>query len=212
MACRQCQGIERQFNVREVARDLKTYRRNGPSKTTRMLIEALEAAGVEGQSLLDIGGGVGAIQHALLRAGASGATHVDASSAYLDAAKEEAERQGHAELISHQHGDFVELAPEVSAADIVTLDKVICCYHDVVTLVGLSAERARKLYGLVYPRDNWWLRPVFPFFNLLLRLMRRDFRVFLHPTKEVDALVGRHGLRRRFYGTTLIWQVVVYGR
>jgi magnesium-protoporphyrin O-methyltransferase len=43
---------------------------------------------------LDIGGGVGIIQHELLPAGVTTAVHIDAATAYLDAAKEEAKRRG----------------------------------------------------------------------------------------------------------------------
>ncbi len=79
-------------------------------------------------------------------------------------------------------------------------------------LVGLSSERARKYYGAVYPRDTWWLKIVFAIANLFLRVQRNPFRIFLHPTQEVDAILRGNGLARRFYGQTLLWQVVVYAR
>jgi magnesium-protoporphyrin O-methyltransferase len=177
-----------------------------------MLIDAIAAEGVVGKTLLDIGGGVGMIQHELLKAGAGEATSVDGSSAFIDAAKEEAQRQGHADRLRQHHGDFVDLAPEIGSADIVTLDRVICCYHDVERLVALSSERATRLYGLVYPRENWAVKAGLRLFNLVLSLRRSPFRVFVHPTATVDAVVRRSGLRRRVYRKTLIWQVVVYAR
>src|SRR3989304_4688720 len=94
MSCAQCQGIERMFDRRAAERELRQYRAAGPGGTTRLLIDALKAEGVAGLTLLDIGGGVGAIQHELLRAGARSATAVDASSAYLDAARAEGARLG----------------------------------------------------------------------------------------------------------------------
>src|SRR5438270_335838 len=90
----QCQGIEVQFNRREAAKKLADYRKNGPADTTRILIAALKEAGVAGRTLLDIGGGIGAIEMELLKAGARSAVSVDASSAYIDAAQEEARRLG----------------------------------------------------------------------------------------------------------------------
>jgi hypothetical protein len=56
--------------------------------------------------------------------------------------------------MSFQYGDFVALAPALSAADVVTLDRVICCYDDMPALVGRSAALAERLYGVVYPRDT----------------------------------------------------------
>jgi magnesium-protoporphyrin O-methyltransferase len=212
MTCCQCQGLETFFDKKIAARELKKYRKKGPNKTTRLLIDALKADGVEGSTLLDIGGGVGAIQHELLEAGASHATSVDASSAYLKTAKEEAERRGHADRVRYHYGDFVELAAEIPPAEIVTLDRVICCYHDMKALVGLSLSKAGRLYGVVYPRDLWWVKAGVAVANFFQRLLRRQFRVFVHPTEEVDGMVRSSGWQRRFYHTTALWQVVVYAR
>jgi magnesium-protoporphyrin O-methyltransferase len=210
MPCSQCHGIEVEFGEREARAQLRRYRRRGASATTRQLIEALVRMGVEGGTVLDIGGGVGAIQHSLLAAGASRARSVDASQAYSEIAGEEAARRGLSARIESSHGDFVALAESIPPADIVTLDRVICCYHDVQALVAASAARARRLYGVVYPRDVWWLRPVFALGNLVLRLRRSSFRIFLHSTTEVEALIAAEGLRpaiQRFHG---MWQVAVF--
>ena len=45
----------------------------------------------------------------------------------------------------------------------------------------LSAERARRLYGLVYPRNTRSVRFVFSAMNLVLRLLRKPVRGFVHP-------------------------------
>jgi len=209
MKCCQCQGIESLFD-QEVARDdLAAYRKAGPDKTTRMLLEAIRAEGVENGSLLDIGGGIGAIQHELA-AVTDHIINVDASSAYLRAAQEEAARRGYAERASYHHGDFVDLAGEIETADIVTLNRVICCYHDMESLVQLSAARAGQLYGLVYPRDSWWIRLGRPIVNGFFWLQRNPFRMFIHRTQKVDGLVRNLGFKRGFYRRTLIWQVVLY--
>jgi magnesium-protoporphyrin O-methyltransferase len=210
--CPHCQGAEETFDSDTAQGDLRDYRRHGPGKTTRLLIEALKSFGIEGQTLLDIGGGVGVIQHELLKSGAASATHVDASSAYLQAAKQEAERQGHADRVHQYHGDFVALAPQIPQADIVTLEKVICCYPDMNALVGLSSARAGSLYGVVFPRDTWWWKVGGHVANLFMRLQRSTFRIFVHPTERVEAVVYANGLKRRYYRKTLLWQIVVYTR
>jgi hypothetical protein len=206
----QCQGIEELFNEPLVIKQLDSYRSKGPDKTTRMLTEALKEAGVSGLNLLDVGGGVGAVEHELIAAGVEKAVDVDASQAYLHAAREEAERRGMADCIEFHYGNFVELAGDILPADIVTLDRAVCCYPDMEQMVGLSAARAGKLYGLVYPRDTWLARLGVGVINLVFRLMRRPFRIFVHPTRAVDALVRSHGLKQRYWGGTLIWQVAVY--
>jgi magnesium-protoporphyrin O-methyltransferase len=162
--------------------------------------------------VLDIGGGVGAISHRLLNAGAQAAVGVDASRAYVEVAQEEAERLGLSESIRIEHGNFVDMAQGVEPADVVTLDKVICCFDDVEKLIRLSAERAGRLYGLVYPRYNWISRVFFAASNLYLRLRRSHFRVFVRPTQAVDALVRKSGLRPLASKQTLVWHVELYTR
>jgi Methyltransferase domain len=208
----QCLGIERLFDRREALRKLDAYTRHGPDRTTRLLLGALKAVGVEGATLLDIGGGVGALQLELFSAGCLHATDVDASSAYLAVAREQAHRCGYGNRASYRHGDFVALAREIEVADIVTLDRVICCYHNMPALVRASAAKARRLYGLVYPRDAWWTRCYSAVENMAFRVRRHPYRSFIHPTVLVDAIVRGAGLERRFFHQGAFWQVVVYAR
>ena len=103
MTCAHCKGIESMFDRRQAARELRRYRRRGPNKVTLAFVEALRREGVAGATVLDIGAGVGSVAHGLIDAGASLATDVDASAAYLDAARSEAERRGHADRMVFHH-------------------------------------------------------------------------------------------------------------
>lgn len=212
MNCCQCQGIEQEFNEKVVRQELETYRANGAPKTTQYLVNTLKAMDIRGFTLLDIGGGVGAIQHELLAAGLQKATDIDASRAYIQAARSEAQRRGFAEHTTFLHGNFVELAEQIPPADIVTLDRVICCYPDMEKMVSLSVARAGKLYGLVYPRDTWWSRLSLGAINLWYRLQKSSFRTYVHSTRSVEALIIASGLKRVYFQQTPGWQVVVYAR
>jgi 2-polyprenyl-3-methyl-5-hydroxy-6-metoxy-1,4-benzoquinol methylase len=207
-----CCAYDRQFNARHAEDDLREYRRDGPTGLTRALIEALSAGGVEGKSVLEIGGGVGTVHHELLRAGADAAVDVDASRAYISAAREESERQGHADRVDYRVGDFVALADIVEPADVVALDRVICCYEDMTSLVDRSAALAKGRYGLVYPRYTWLGRIAIALVNLGFRLSRSPFRSYIHRTSDVDAIIAGHGLVKRLHRTTLVWQLAVYER
>jgi hypothetical protein len=210
--CNHCRDAEGFFGHRTGRRELRRYRRRGPPRSTRLLLDALRGTHVPNATLLDIGGGIGAIQHELLQDGFQAATHVDASAAYLALAQEEADRLGHGDRVTYLHGDFVELAPEIPMADVVTLDRVICCYPDVEALVEASAFRARRVYGLVYPRERWGTRIALALANLYLRIRRSAFRVYMHPTARVNALVRGLGFRRGRTARTFLWQVVTYHR
>ena len=216
MSCAQCAGIEDQFDRGEARKKLRHFRRRGPDRTTRLLIEALRAAlsasDARDATLLDIGAGVGAIHHVLLEDRVSRVVHVDASAAQLAAAKEETERRGHSARVEFVFGDFTALADTIPSADIVTLDRVICCFDDMHGLVQRSARKAGRLYGAVYPRQNGWMRIGIAGINLLQRIKRTTFRVFLHDPAVIDAELRAAGLERRSRQQTLGWEVVVYAR
>ncbi len=210
MSCCQCQGIEKEFNDKYVTKAFKAYNKNGPSKTTKILIKLLKENGVKGETLLDIGGGIGAIQLELFKEGLTGSFMVDASAPFLNTARKESKLQGFEERVKYYQGDFVELAKEIEKTSIVTLDKVLCCYDNLQALVKLSARKAKQLYGVIYPRDTWWVKASFSFFNFFLWLSRNPFRVFIHSSDKVNKLVHAEGLKKKNYYKTFMWQVVLY--
>ena len=209
MGCCQCQGIESMFDKKAAKRELKRYLKKGPSKTTKMLLDAINMVGVQGLTFLDIGGGIGAIQHALIKWGALNGISIEASSAYIDLIKDEIDLT---KKVVFKHGDFTAIASDLDSADIVTLDKVICCYDDMDELVGLSSKLAQKIYAVVYPRDNWWTKLLLPIINFYPKIKGSSFRVFIHPTKQVEDIIIRNGLKRNYYNKRLFWQVVIFTR
>lgn len=209
----QCQGIEIKFDRKYVNKKLKKYRKDGPKKTTSQLMEALKSEDIQGMTLLDIGGGVGDIQHGLLKSGVSHALNVEGSTAYSEACQEEAERQGHADKIKHMPGNFVDLAGDIPEADIVTLDRVICCYDDMPRLVNLSVQKAKKFYGVVYPRDLWWVRLVNEiYYNFRNWLTGNPMRNYVYATKAVEGEIQKNGFKRSYHRKMGPWQVAVFSR
>jgi magnesium-protoporphyrin O-methyltransferase len=114
------------------------------------------------------------------------------------------------ETVSFKHGDFTAMASDVDSADIVTLDKVICCYDDMSDLVGLSSKLARKIYAVIYPREVWWTKLAFLMMNFYTRIKGSSFQTFIHPTQKVEEIIFGNGLKRNYYATTLIWQVAIF--
>ncbi len=212
MSCNQCQAIEDFHNQKVVNQELARYRKKGPDDSTLKLINALQKEGIQGLTLIDIGGGVGGIQHALLQGGVSRATNVEASKAFLQAAREEAQRRNIDAQISHHYGNFVDLSEDIPPADIVTLDKVICCYPDMETLVNLSADHARKVIGLVFPHDTKFNKLVGVLENFYFKITRNPFRIFVHSRQAVEAILIGKGFSQRFFHHGFLWQVVVYAR
>jgi len=201
------------YDEKIAAAELRRYRKKGPSPWTRALVDALIAEGVQGTTLLDIGGGIGAIQHELLAAGSVSATSVDASSAYLEAAREESDRRGLSGRVTYHHGDFVELAGSLPPADIVTLERVLNVYPDWERLAALSAERARRLYGIIIPRDTPFVRFVIRLINFRMRRQRKHLRAAVIPIDGVDRVLQTKGFsRQKSARVGPAWYVAIYRR
>jgi hypothetical protein len=210
VCCNHCIDAGNFFSRRLAQRELRGYRKSGPRGTTRLLLRAIGPLGKQAKTLLDIGSGVGAIPHELLASGLHRAVVVEASAAYLEASQSEAVRRGHHKRLTYLQGDFVELANALPPADIVTLDRVLCCYPDVEKLVESSIGKAKHVYGLVYPRERLLTRVGVALVNAFFRLRGGAFRTYIHPGNVVDAIVTRHGFHRHSYNRTFLWQVVTY--
>jgi SAM-dependent methyltransferase len=162
--------------------------------------------------LLDIGSGVGALTFELLDRGLAEAIDVDLSSAYVAAASEEAARLGRTDSVRFVHGDFVGIAGQLPAADIVTLDRVICCYSEYERLLHESVRHADRYFALSYPRDVWYVRTWVGAQNLARQLRRNPFRTFVHPASAMDHLIRRAGLELVSRSCTRAWCADVYVR
>ena len=207
-----CCGTADFFGDRIARRNLRKYRRSGPFGATKRLLDALRDAPGPKESLLDVGGGVGVIAHELLARGTARAALVDASPAFLAAAREESERRNTDDRLDLRLGDAVELSDDVLPADVVTLDKVVCCYVDMESLLGVTAARARRLMGLVYPRDDWWVRAAVGVGNRVLQLRGSAFRSYIHPTTAIEEALRRGGLVPRTMQRGAYWIIAVFER
>lgn len=212
MPCNCCEITDNAFTEEEAKAELRQYRRRGPMKQTKLMLEAIRSLRLKNANLIDIGGGVGAIHHELLGDVADEATHVDASSAYLREAKQEAARRGHTEQVRFIHADFTDVASELPEADIVTLDRVVCCYPDFRRLLKAAAEHSQRALAFTYPREVWYLRIGLKIINFFQRLRRDPFRVFLHPVAEMDALLKREGFKRVTLRRLFVWEMALYQR
>jgi magnesium-protoporphyrin O-methyltransferase len=210
--CGACDGYASPIDEGVVAADRERYRSDGPDRTTRLLLDMIGSHATPGVTLLDVGGGIGVIGLELLKSVASRVVLVEASPAYVEAARAEADRAGVAERLDAKAADLVRHADEIAEADVVTLDRVVCCYPDARALVSASVARARSLYGLVLPKDAWFVRLAVRLENVRWWLRRSGYRARAHPHAPIDALLAEHGFGPRAEAFTSLWRVVLFGR
>ncbi len=170
------------------------------------------AAGIEGKSVLEIGAGIGALNLELVKAGASHSVSVDASPANVTAAAELADELGLQDRSERRVGDFVELQDQIESADIVLLDRVVCCYPNLSALVEAAGEKTKLYCGLAYPKRTWWGRVGFWMLNLFQALRRHPFRVYMHSSADIELTLKEKGLTRTFTGQAGFWEVAIFGK
>jgi 16S rRNA G966 N2-methylase RsmD len=205
--CCDPRGCDEFFGSGFARRMADRYRKRGLDRTERRMVAFLEARGVAGATVIEVGGGVGEIQIELLKRGAARTVNLELSPAYDGEAKRllaEAGLEGRAERRLHD----IAVDPEgVDAADVVVLHRVVCCYPDYERLLGAAADRARRLLVFSHPPRNVVSRAFLATQNLLFRLRGSEFRTFAHPPAAMLDVLTARGLRPEFAHRGLVWRV-----
>jgi SAM-dependent methyltransferase len=202
--CNFPEAADRQFTAEKAAKELRAYRMGRLVPTTRLLRDSIVELGLSQGSLLDIGGGVGALTFELLDRGIRSALVLDASSAYVAATREEVGRTGRTKSETIVEGDLLELAGKLPLADLVTLDRAACCYPAYEPMFHESVRRhAKRAVALSYPRDVWFVRSGMWIDNAR-RARKSGFRAFVHPPAEMQQVIERAGFKLARRRTTLV--------
>jgi 2-polyprenyl-3-methyl-5-hydroxy-6-metoxy-1,4-benzoquinol methylase len=176
------------------------------------MVDFLRGRGIDGSTIVEIGGGVGEIQIELLRAGASRATNLELSAAYENDARALAAEAGVAERIDRRLHDIAEEPTSVESADVVVLHRVVCCYRDYRQLLSSAADHARQVLVFSYPPHNIGVRAFYVCFNLVMRLARSSFRGYSHPPEAMRAVLEEHGLQRTYKHRGSVWRIAAHER
>ena len=109
---------------------------------------------------------------------------------------------------------------ELPDADVVVLNRVICCYADADALLERSLAAAGHVYAFTAPvsggpvgamnRASTWL------WNVVYRVRKKKyagFRTYVHDVRSIDERVRSAGFRpvRREH-RRVVWDVAVYAR
>jgi len=188
----------------------KRFTRKGFEPSQKQLLAGLRQAGYGGKMVLEIGSGVGHLHQTLLEQGAQSAVGIDLASSMVEEAEAWAVERGLSERTRYYQGDFMNMEEPLEAADVVILDKVVCCYPDADGLVHKSLSKTRQVYALTYPRDRWYVRAGIAFGAFLMKLIRSDFRPYLHDPLQVEQWITESGFEKTYSENTLIWLTQVF--
>ena len=202
----------RLFNTKQADKYLRRFRRKGVDPRAADAIGYLSRHGIAGATVLEVGGGVGGVALELLEHGAGRAVSIDLSSAYEPAAARLAEERGLEDRVERRVGDFVVEADNVDPADVVFLNRVVCCYPHMPAMVSAAAAKADRFLALVYPRERWWSKLSVGAGNAYLSARRCDFRAFVHPVDGIHAVAAESGLSPVHLTHDLNWETAVFAR
>ena len=205
-------GYQETFGDGFARRVSRRYRQRGLDRTQQRLVDFLAERGIEGASVLEIGGGVGELQVELLRRGADRATNLEISENYEAEAAALLRESGLADRVTRRFLDIAASPGEVPEADVVVLHRVVCCYPDYERLLGAAAAHARRLLVFSHPPRNLFIRALHVMENLVRRMQHNDFRAFAHPPAAMVEVVQANGLTQQYRHRGLAWNVVGFAR
>jgi 2-polyprenyl-3-methyl-5-hydroxy-6-metoxy-1,4-benzoquinol methylase len=205
-------GYRQIFSEKNARAEAMRYRRKGLDRTSKRIFDFIKDRGIEGKTILEVGGGVGAVEIELLKAGVTRTVNVELTPTYETAAGELLVESGLGDRVERLVMDFAEAGVEVQPADVVVMNRVICCYPDMPKLAGAAADRAKGMLVMSFPNRRWWTRLGLTLANFGFRVIRLQFRVFLHPPALILAAVEQRGFKIRFNQPGLLWQVVALER
>jgi hypothetical protein len=197
------------FGPKQARRDLRSYRKKGLDKVAGRMIDYLKGRGVDGDTVLEVGGGIGAIQVELLKAGAAGAVNVELSSGYETVANQLLEQESLGGRVERRIGDFTELAADLQA-DHVVMNRVICCYPNMERLMGAALASSRRCVAASYPRDRLLTRLPIRIGNAYFRLRKVDFQAYVHTPTDIKEVAQKAGFDVVFQAHDIAWHGVVY--
>jgi 16S rRNA G966 N2-methylase RsmD len=205
--CCDPRGCDQFFGARFARRAARRYRKRGLDKPARHIVAFLQRQGLDGATVLEVGGGVGEIQLELLKRGAERTVNLELSPAYEQEAARLVREAGLEGRVQRRIHDLAVNPDEVEPVDVVVLHRVVCCYPDYERLLGAAADHARRLLVFSHPPRNVISRAILAVQNAGFRVTRREFRTFAHPPSAMLSVLERHGLQSTFTHRGIPWQV-----
>ena len=205
--------LENTFDQTRAENEARAYLEKGADKRIKKLLAYFEDQSIKPFTVLDIGGGVGGAHFELLKNGlALSVVGVDASFSYIESAKQIANTLKLTDRVQYIQMDFAQSPRSIESADIVILDRVICCYPHLENLLAPAATRATRYLALSYPREDWWVRFFHRLTNSIRRLQRSEFFTYIHSHADVYRIALQNGLSPVHATRSGDWQTTVFER
>jgi len=205
-----CCGADLFFDKKTAAKEYRAYLKKGPSRVTARIIKQLENQDVTDKTMIDVGGGIGALQWWFLQNGAVQTTDIDASSGYLSQAENHAIENNWQNITQFFEGDCTDVYGQIENADYITLDKVVCCYPNYREILESTCDKSISHVSLSYPMDGVISQAVAGLGGLFFKFIKNPYRPFVHPVKEIRTVFAKKGFERISHSVAFPWHIETY--
>jgi 2-polyprenyl-3-methyl-5-hydroxy-6-metoxy-1,4-benzoquinol methylase len=206
-----CEGINT-FFTRSARSYERWFRIFGLEKIQKVLLEGIRRASPNAGRVLDIGCGVGILHITLLKEGAETATGIDISEGMIAVARRVAREQGVGDRVQYIQGDFVREAASIPDADTTVMDKVVCCYEDVMDLLDASTAKTRRVFALTHPRNRTLIRIGFRLQTFLAKIFRFQFHALWHDWEKLRHRISSAGFELTYERSSFAWTALIFRR
>jgi len=188
------------------------------AKVSASLLDAITEAGVADRTVLDVGCGIGDLAIEIVARGATSGTGFDLSAKAIAEARRLAASRGVGDRMRFEVGDGAKL--DLPAADIVVINRVVCCYPDTDNLLLHTLGAAGSVFAITAPvskgATGWFNRVWYRVLNVAYRARPKKFagfRTFIHDLDRIDERIRAAGFRRvRHERRRVVWDLAVYTR
>jgi SAM-dependent methyltransferase len=188
------------------------------AKVTASLLDAITEAGVADRTILDVGCGIGDLAIEVVARGGASGTGFDLSPKAIGEARRLAASRGMGDRMRFEVGDGAKL--DLPAADIVVINRVVCCYPDTDNLLDHTLGAAGSVFAMTAPVSKGAtgllnrLKSALENVGYRLRPSKYvGFRTFIHDLDRIDERIRAAGFRRtRHEHRRIVWDLAVYTR
>lgn len=189
---------------------MRRYLRKGLGADEKLMADWAAEGGLAGESVLEVGGGVGALQAELVRRGAEAGVVAEVVGGYEPFARELAAAAGIEGRTSFVLVDLLDTPDAAAPAEVVALRRVVCCTPDGPALLATAAGLTRRILLVSYPRDRRLVRLLVAAQNTVLAIARKRFRAFVHDPAEFEAAARSAGLTPTHRDRSFVWETAAF--
>lgn len=166
-------------------------------------------AGDPEATLLEVGGGLGEIQVALLESErVASATNLDLSTGWEPAAARLLAQRDLGARVDRHVGDVVDDGDGLSPAHVVVAHRVLCCYPYWRRMADALAMLTLRRLVITLPVDRRRTRAAVGVGNWLMDRRGNDFRAFVHPIEPLLARFADRGLHVVADDAGIVWRTL----